>query len=231
MLRDQRALGQTASGDRSPPPAARRSRRYRMASTPTGRATARLRERQQAWTHDHRTAPRPDAPTRSRRGSRLRCRPSLQSANPAARIPDIERFDRRLVERKCLAIVGSNTPSEETTGFAAASIGERWDSNPRPPGPQPGALPTELRPPRAAQSSIARHRVRTSSTKDPESGHREATAPARAPGSQQPRFGTRDRGARQPTSSLGSRPFRIVKTNPLPIVSRSLIATSSTVPA
>src|SRR5947209_19225781 len=25
--------------------------------------------------------------------------------------------------------------------------GERWDSNPRPPGPQPGALPTELRPP------------------------------------------------------------------------------------
>ncbi len=26
--------------------------------------------------------------------------------------------------------------------------GERGDSNPRPPGPQPGALPTELRPPR-----------------------------------------------------------------------------------
>jgi hypothetical protein len=26
--------------------------------------------------------------------------------------------------------------------------GERWDSNPRPPGPQPGALPAELRPPR-----------------------------------------------------------------------------------
>ena len=25
--------------------------------------------------------------------------------------------------------------------------GERWDSNPRHPGPQPGALPTELRPP------------------------------------------------------------------------------------
>src|SRR3954470_7651374 len=25
--------------------------------------------------------------------------------------------------------------------------GERRDSNPRPPGPQPGALPTELRPP------------------------------------------------------------------------------------
>jgi hypothetical protein len=28
--------------------------------------------------------------------------------------------------------------------------GERRDSNPRPPGPQPGALPTELRPPRRA---------------------------------------------------------------------------------
>lgn len=27
------------------------------------------------------------------------------------------------------------------------SRGERWDSNPRPPGPQPGALPAELRPP------------------------------------------------------------------------------------
>ncbi len=25
--------------------------------------------------------------------------------------------------------------------------GERWDSNPRQPGSQPGALPTELRPP------------------------------------------------------------------------------------
>ena len=32
-------------------------------------------------------------------------------------------------------------------GFAAAE-GERRDSNPRPPGPQPGALPAELRPPR-----------------------------------------------------------------------------------
>ena len=30
--------------------------------------------------------------------------------------------------------------------------GERGDSNPRPPGPQPGALPTELRPPRGRQS-------------------------------------------------------------------------------
>jgi hypothetical protein len=31
--------------------------------------------------------------------------------------------------------------------------GERPDSNRRPPGPQPGALPTELRPPRLVKSS------------------------------------------------------------------------------
>jgi peptidoglycan-N-acetylglucosamine deacetylase len=34
--------------------------------------------------------------------------------------------------------------------------GERRDSNPRPPGPQPGALPTELRPPSDGESSDAR---------------------------------------------------------------------------
>ena len=33
--------------------------------------------------------------------------------------------------------------------------GERWGSNPRPPGPQPGALPTELRPPRVEDRSLA----------------------------------------------------------------------------
>jgi hypothetical protein len=32
--------------------------------------------------------------------------------------------------------------------FGPASRGGGWDSNPRPPGPQPGALPTELPPPR-----------------------------------------------------------------------------------
>ena len=34
--------------------------------------------------------------------------------------------------------------------------GERRDSNPRPPGPQPGALPTELRPPCGPESSSGR---------------------------------------------------------------------------
>src|SRR6187551_605686 len=37
-----------------------------------------------------------------------------------------------------------------------ATRGERRDSNPRPPGPQPGALPTELRPPSAPRSLAAR---------------------------------------------------------------------------
>src|SRR4051794_24962840 len=35
--------------------------------------------------------------------------------------------------------------------------GERRDSNPRPPGPQPGALPAELRPPRAALAGDVRN--------------------------------------------------------------------------
>ena len=34
--------------------------------------------------------------------------------------------------------------------------GERRDSNPRPPGPQPGALPTELRPPRLRPTHAGR---------------------------------------------------------------------------
>jgi hypothetical protein len=33
--------------------------------------------------------------------------------------------------------------------------GDRWDSNPQPPGPQPGALPTELPPPRPTEDSRA----------------------------------------------------------------------------
>ena len=38
---------------------------------------------------------------------------------------------------------------------AASREGDRRDSNPRPPGPQPGALPAELRPPRASNDSAA----------------------------------------------------------------------------
>jgi hypothetical protein len=40
-----------------------------------------------------------------------------------------------------------------TFAVGAELEGERRDLNPRPPGPQPGALPTELRPPRATNIS------------------------------------------------------------------------------
>ena len=33
-------------------------------------------------------------------------------------------------------------------------MGERWGSNPRPPEPQSGALPTELRPPNSHSLQI-----------------------------------------------------------------------------
>jgi hypothetical protein len=50
----------------------------------------------------------------------------------------------------------------------ASREGERGDSNPRPPGPQPGALPTELRPPRRGKqcrrSGVRELRRRTHST-------------------------------------------------------------------
>src|SRR5438128_5518906 len=39
--------------------------------------------------------------------------------------------------------------------FEALGQGDRWDSNPQPPGPQPGALPIELRPPRSFKDTRA----------------------------------------------------------------------------
>src|SRR5207342_2414296 len=47
-----------------------------------------------------------------------------------------------------LMVAGGGFPRLPPTG------GGR-DSNPRPPGPQPGALPTELPPPRGGQDSLA----------------------------------------------------------------------------
>src|SRR3984885_1851260 len=49
--------------------------------------------------------------------------------------------------------------THQTSRFAGISRGERWGSNPRPPGPQPGALPTELRPPRVEDRSLATARA------------------------------------------------------------------------
>jgi hypothetical protein len=45
------------------------------------------------------------------------------------------------------ACLGART-EEMSPWPIAITRGERGDSNPRPPGPQPGALPAELRPPR-----------------------------------------------------------------------------------
>src|SRR5215211_6689209 len=48
---------------------------------------------------------------------------------------------------------GAMTLNEKGPALQALSRGERRDSNPRPPGPQPGALPTELRPPGGTEHS------------------------------------------------------------------------------
>src|SRR5215208_1077565 len=48
----------------------------------------------------------------------------------------------------------AQTAPSGTRGYGGETVrGERGDSNPRPPGPQPGALPTELRPPGDSQPS------------------------------------------------------------------------------
>ena len=49
--------------------------------------------------------------------------------------------------------VGAGVLRQKPAPGAGFVRGERGDSNPRPPGPQPGALPAELRPPRASQCS------------------------------------------------------------------------------
>src|SRR3954454_21083199 len=46
------------------------------------------------------------------------------------------------------AFYRSRTAQVAWSPVTRAREGERRDSNPRPPGPQPGALPAELRPPR-----------------------------------------------------------------------------------
>src|SRR5215210_3532462 len=52
--------------------------------------------------------------------------------------------------------LGSRTTSSQNCPICRALRGERRDSNPRPPGPQPGALPAELRPPGWRESSSGR---------------------------------------------------------------------------
>jgi hypothetical protein len=91
--------------------------------------------------------------------------------------------------------------------------GERRDSNPRPPGPQPGALPTELRPPSAAGSLAAGAlpaRSRRRSTTGPTLAGRRwcwRRLPASAPGDvlrarRVRRLGTRTSGSKRRVASV-----------------------------
>src|SRR5688500_7412283 len=72
--------------------------------------------------------------------------PELTCAKKTTRTPKTPGF-------RGLCAIG--TPERESRSCAKTKGGER-DSNPRPPGPQPGALPTELPPPRPAQDSVER---------------------------------------------------------------------------
>src|SRR6266498_1294966 len=61
-------------------------------------------------------------------------------------------YTRRAAARFTMSAVGvgstqRNGPGPAEVGLGAAAWGELWDLNPRHPGPQPGALPTELHPP------------------------------------------------------------------------------------
>ncbi len=58
--------------------------------------------------------------------------------------------DERTERTLRLALARAPKPFQD---FRGTNEGERGDSNPRPPGPQPGALPAELRPPRVSQST------------------------------------------------------------------------------
>ncbi len=64
-------------------------------------------------------------------------------------------------DRLTLQIESEDAPVRlrRRAGLISRPEGERRDSNPRPPGPQPGALPTELRPPRALKSTGSGSRV------------------------------------------------------------------------
>src|SRR5215218_10260476 len=79
------------------------------------------------------------------------------------------RRHRRLLEtgarggrrRRRLRIARRATGGPRSNAAALGEGGGR-DSNPRPPGPQPGALPTELPPPRRGQNSLDQVRILSS---------------------------------------------------------------------
>jgi hypothetical protein len=66
---------------------------------------------------------------------------------------------RKLTPRGTHGQRGRHPPKCENSLKQALPRGERRDSNPRPPGPQPGALPTELRPPGNCRPNLATNRA------------------------------------------------------------------------
>jgi hypothetical protein len=150
-----------------------RSTRSRVAAPAACRAAAQVRAQWarlradplvcRAATRRSGQAPRADAQLRRVTRSRSRRRPLLPSAlsllvslflgDPMSRrvgialnhgpMPSLWYPIGTLAPWLSSGCSAANTPIY--TDFVK---GERGDSNPRPPGPQPGALPTELRPPR-----------------------------------------------------------------------------------
>ena len=98
--------------------------------------------------------PRPDAQSRTTRialacsGRRWLCAAGGDSVFTRPR--------RAACRQRRQAAPGGRAPRPHGAAGRECERGDRWDSNPRPPGPQPGALPTELRPPRAGQCSTPR---------------------------------------------------------------------------
>src|SRR3954447_20873409 len=58
-----------------------------------------------------------------------------------------------------MRIVRASSTGHDHAHLQRLYEGERRDSNPRPPGPQPGALPTELRPPRSVLNLAPQRRA------------------------------------------------------------------------
>ena len=78
-----------------------------------------------------------------------RCRRAKSSPAPTAASADSAlSASTRELRRRC-----EPSPLMGREAYARSVRGGGRDSNPRPPGPQPGALPTELPPPRAGQDS------------------------------------------------------------------------------
>jgi hypothetical protein len=84
---------------------------------------------------------------------------------PSRQTPSVRATARTLIRE--LDVGGFERGPMASLTALAGREGERRDSNPRPPGPQPGALPTELRPPRPAGRWVGRRRSESSSGSGP----------------------------------------------------------------